>query len=244
MELTDAGKLLLEQARIILKQVEDATVGVRRRGRGETGRISVGASGSYFHPLIMRILHECKRRYPHLVIAADVEITNTALLIAWLRTGRIDACLVPLPIDDSEGLAFEPLIDEDCVIALPHGHLLGNSGAASLASLAKDKFVLFGQNVNPALYKSIFAACTRAGFRPKVDQEAAQIVSVLPMVAAGFGVSIVPRSFAEIRFAGVSYIDIEADAPRATIALVWRHDERSAAIKNAVNVARLAKIMR
>ena len=54
VELTDAGKLLLEQARIILKQVDDAAVGVRRRARGETGRIIIGSSGSYFHPLIMR----------------------------------------------------------------------------------------------------------------------------------------------------------------------------------------------
>ena len=79
VELTDAGKLLLEQARIILKQVQDAAVGVRRRGRGETGRIIVGSTGSIFHPLILRALHECKTRYPNLTIAAEVELTNTSL---------------------------------------------------------------------------------------------------------------------------------------------------------------------
>jgi DNA-binding transcriptional LysR family regulator len=244
VELTDAGKLLLEQARIILKQVEDATVGVRSRGRGETGRVIFGSSGSYFHPLIMRVLRECKRRYPHVVIAPEVEITSTSLLIAWLRTGRIDVCLLPLPIDDSKGLAIEPLIDEDCVIVLPHGHVLDNSGSASLARLAKEKFVLFHRGVNPALYHSIFAACTRAGFNPKVDQEVGQIVSVLPVVAAGFGVSIVPRSFSEIRFAGVGYLDLEGDGPRAAIGLAWRRDERSPAIRNVMKAARLAKIMR
>lgn len=242
VELTDAGKLLLEQAHIILKQVEDAAVGVRRRARGETGRIIFGASGSYFHPLIMRMLRECKRRYPHVVISAAVEVTNTSLLIAWLRTGRVDACLLPLPLDDSEGLAIEPLIDEDCVIALPRGHVLGNSESASLASLAKEKFVLFYRDFDPATYDSIFAACARAGFRPRLDQEAAQIVSVLPMVAAGFGISIVPRSFSEIRFAGVSYIDIDGDAPRSAMALAWRRDERSPAVKNAVKAARLTKL--
>ena len=91
VELTDAGKLLLEQAHIILKQVDDATVGVRRRARGETGRIIIGTGGAFFHPVIMRIFRECKARYPSLKIAPEVETTNIALLIGWLRTGRIDA---------------------------------------------------------------------------------------------------------------------------------------------------------
>jgi DNA-binding transcriptional LysR family regulator len=242
VELTDAGKLLLEQARVILKQVEDATIGVRRRGRGETGRIVVGTSGSYFHPLIVKILGECKARYPSLVIAPEVEVTNIPLLIGWLRTGRIDACLTPPPIDDSEGLTIEPLIDEDCVIALPRGHALANSGSASLASLAKETFVLCYRAFSPTMHDSILAACSRAGFSPKIGQEAAQVVTVIPLVAAGFGISIVPRSFSALHVAGVTYIDIEEDAPRSAIVLVFRRDERSAAVKNVMKVARLAML--
>jgi len=242
IELTDAGKLLLEQARSILKQVEDAAVGVRGRGRGETGRVIVGANGACFHPLVLKVLYECMTRYPSLTVAVEVEVTNTSLLIAWLRTGQIDACLISLPIDDSEGLAIEPLIDEDCVIALPHRHALANSASASLASLAKEKFVLFHRSFNPGMYDSIFATCRRAGFSPKLDQEVGQIVIVIPVVAAGFGVSIVPRSFSEIHLHGVKYVDIDGDAPLATLALAYRHDERSPAIKNTVKAARLAKL--
>jgi DNA-binding transcriptional LysR family regulator len=242
VELTDAGKLLLEQSRIILKQVEDAAIGVRRRARGETGRIIVGSSGAVFHPLVMRILHECKTRYPNLTIAVEVEVTNTSLLLAWLRTGRIDACLVSIPIDDSEGLTIEPLVDEDCVIALPRGHALGNSASVPLGSLAEEKFVLFHRDFGPAIYESIFAACEHAGFKPKLDQEVAQIISVIPLVAAGFGVSIIPRSFSEVHFAGVNYIDIEGDAPRSVLALACRRDERSPAIKNVMKAVRIAKL--
>jgi len=242
IELTDAGKLLLEQARIILKQVEDAAIGVRRRGRGETGRIIVGSSGAIFHPLVVRALYECKSRYPNLMIATDVEVTNTSLLVAWLRTGRVDLCLLSAPIADSEGLAIEPLVEEDCVIAIPQGHALANSRAAPLVSLASEKFVLFARSFSPALYNSIVTACEKAGFKPKVDQELAQIVNVIPVVAAGFGVSIVPRSFSAIRFGGISYVDIDGDGPRSALALVYRRDERSPAIKNAINAARVAKL--
>ncbi|HXX03761.1 MAG TPA: LysR family transcriptional regulator [Xanthobacteraceae bacterium] len=242
VELTDAGKLLLEQARVILKQVEDAEVGVRRRGRGETGHIIVGSSGAIFHPLIVRALYEAKTRYPNLTIATELEVTNTSMLLAWLRTGRVDLCLLSVPIDDSEGLAIEPLVDEDCVTALPSGHAFANSPSLPLESLAKEKFVLFSRAFSPALYDSIMAACERAGFKPEMGQEVPQIVNVIPVIAAGFGISIIPRSFSAIHFAGVSYIDIDGEAPRSALALVYRRDERSAAVKNAIKAARVAKL--
>ena len=242
VELTDAGKLLLEQARIILKQVEDAAVGVRRRARGETGRILVGASGYYCHPIILKVLRKCHTLYPQLAIVHELEVTNNPLLIAWLRTGRIDVCLLPLPLDASADLAFEPLVDEDCVIVLPQAHALANSATVPLARLAKETFILCGRDFSPAMFDSILAACSRVGFRPELGHQVPQAMAVIPMVAAGFGVSIVPRSFSEFRFAGVNYIDFEGNAPRSAIALACRRDERSSAIKNVMKAARLAKL--
>ncbi len=244
VELTDAGKLLLEEARIILKQVEDTKVGVRQRARGETGRVIVGSSGTYFHPLILKILRECGAQYPNLRIGPEVEVTNAALLTGWLRTGRVDACLLPLPLDDEEGLTIEPLIDEDCVIVLPRAHPLANSSSVSLATLAKERFVLFSRGFNRATYDSILTVCARAGFKPKIVQEAPQVVTAIAMVAADFGISIVPRSFSEVCLPGVTYTDIEENAPRSAVGLVFRRDERSPAIKNVINVARRAKLMR
>ena len=171
-----------------------------------------------------------------------MDVTNLPLLIAWLRAGRIDICLLPLPITDSDGVEIEPLVDEDCVFALPHRHPLANSASVSLARLAKEKFVLYPRNTNPGLHDSIIAACARASFRPQVAQEAPQVVSAIPLVAANFGVSIVPRSFTEIHLLGVTYVDIEGDGPRSAIGLACRRDERSQAIKNAMRAARLAKL--
>jgi len=242
VELTDAGKLLLEQARIILRQVEEAALGVRRRGRGETGRVIVGISEAYFHPQIVRILREGKMRYPNITIATEVAVSNTSLLLAWLRTGRIDACVLAIPIEDSEGIAIEPIVDEDCVMVLPHDHALANAASAPLASLAKEKFVLFHRTFSPATYDSIFLACSGAGFAPKLEQEVPTMLTIIPLVAAGFGVTILPRSFSNIQFGGVKYVDIEEDAPRSAIALACRRDERSPAIKNVMKAARLAKL--
>ena len=130
VELTDAGKLLLEEARVILKQVEVAENGVRRRARGETGRIVVGSAGAtYFHPTIPAIIREYGKRYPDIVLAPQA--SNTALLVARLRAGQCDIAFIRPPIEDASGLAIDPLVDEDSVIVLPVGHRLSRLASVS-----------------------------------------------------------------------------------------------------------------
>ena len=237
VELTDAGKLLLEEARIILRQVETAKSGVRRRARGETGRLVVGSAGAtYFHPLIPAIFREYGMRYPDIVLAPRA--SNTALLVARLRAGRVDIALIRPPIDDAEGLTMEPLVDEDTVAILPNGHRLTKLASVPLAALAKETFIMYPRALNPGNYDAIIAACRRAGFNPKLGQEAPQIVSVIPLVAAGFGVSVVPRSTARILSDEVCYRPIKGDAPRAKICLAHCRHGSSRAIQNFVALAR------
>jgi DNA-binding transcriptional LysR family regulator len=239
VELTNAGKLMQEEARVILREVERAKIGVRRRGRGESGRINIGASGgTYFHPLIPAIIREYGMRYPDVVLFPAA--SSTPLLVARLRAGQIDVAFLRPPISDSEGLVLEPLVDEPAVMVLPAGHRLAGMTSAPLSALAEDTFVLFPRQLNPSNYDSIITACIRAGFRPKLGQEAPQIVSTMPMVAAGLGVSIVPQSTARICSDGVVYLSIDGDVPRALISLAHRRDDRSVAVQNFVAVARRA----
>jgi DNA-binding transcriptional LysR family regulator len=149
--------------------------------------------------------------------------------------------LIRPPIGDSEDISFEPLVDERCVIAVPAGHALSHAGSAPLTALSKETFVLYPRELNPGGYDAIIAACQRAGFSPVLGQEAPQIVSVLPLVGAGLGVSLVPGSTSHILPDMVSYIQIEGDAPRAEICLVYRRDDRSAIVKNFVAVARAVR---
>jgi DNA-binding transcriptional LysR family regulator len=237
VELTNAGKLMLEEARVILRHVEQAKTGVRRRGRGETGRINIGSSGgTYFHPLVPTIIREYRTHYPEVVISPAA--SSTPLLVARLQAGKIDVAILRPPLSDSAGLALEQLVDEPFVIVVPGGHPLSERTSAPLNALAEEPLVLFPRELNPGNYDSIIAACIRSGFRPKLGQEAPQVVSIMPMVAAGLGFSIVPQSLARICRDGVAHLSIEGDAPRALISLAHRRDDRSPAVQNLVAVAR------
>jgi len=237
VKLTETGALLLDEARRILDQVERTKTGVQSRARGETGHIHLGFAGAtYVHRLVPGIIRAYRERYPGVVLSP--EQSNTARLIAALQSGEIDVAFVRPPVIDGEGLALDPLIDEPMMIVLPEWHPHAGDRSMSLAALAPETLILFPRTIGPGLHDAIIASCQRAGFSPKLGQEAPQISTTVHMVAAGFGVSIVPQSIARIRLEGVVYIRIEGEAPRAPISLAYRRDDRSPIVRNFVASAR------
>jgi DNA-binding transcriptional LysR family regulator len=127
------------------------------------------------------------------------------------------------------------------MIVLPEWHPHAGDPSMPLAALAPDTLILFPRTIGPGrLHDAIIASCQRAGFSPKLGQEASQTVSIVHMVAAGFGVSIVPRSLEQIRVEGAVYLGIEGEAPRAPVSLAYRRDDRSAIVRNFVALARRA----
>ncbi len=169
VELTNAGKLMLEEARLILKEVETAKAGVQRRARGESGRIVIGFSGgTYFHPLIPAIIREYRTDYPDVILFPQV--SGTAFLTVQLLAGQIDIAFVRLPIDDGDGLVIEPLVEEPTVMVVPAGHPLGRRTSASLRAFAQDSFVLYPRTINPRVYdfdhRRIQTGGVHSGARP------------------------------------------------------------------------------
>jgi DNA-binding transcriptional LysR family regulator len=130
------------------------------------------------------------------------------------------------------------LVQEPMRIVLPSKHPQARERSVSLATLAHETFILFPREIGPGLHDSIIASCQRAGFSPILGQEAPQVSSIVHLVAAGFGVSIVPHSIEQIRADGIVYVPIKGEAPRAPISLAVRKDNRSAVIRNFVALAR------
>ena len=237
VELTETGVLLLDEARGILDQVERIKAAVQSRARGETGCIHLGFAGATcFQPLVPRIIRTYRERYPGVLVSPEGR--NTPLLVAGLRSGEIDVAFVRPPLSDGEGLAVEPLVEEPMVIVLPEWHPRAGDRSMPLAALAEETLILFPRTIGPGLYDAIIESCQRAGFSSKLGQEAPQISAMVHMVAAGFGVSIVPQSITQIHVKGVAYLRIEGEAPRAPISLAYRRDDRSTVVRNFVASAR------
>lgn len=226
VELTPAGKLFQGAALDILARLEDAAAEARRHQAGNSGRLRLGFAGAtYFHPAIPIIMRAYRTAHPDVVLSP--EQSNTPALLAGLRDGRLDVAFIRPPAEEGDLVTLRPCLDEDMVIALPADHALGDEDPLPLAAIAGEELILFPRDIGPGLYDNVLSACHRAGFSPRLGQEASQIASIIPLVAAGFGVAVVPRSVGSIRGEGTIYRTIAGAAPHAPIALAFRNDDRS-----------------
>jgi DNA-binding transcriptional LysR family regulator len=242
VELTEAGRALLEDARAILAQIEHAFATTRRTARGEQGRIAVGfTSSAPFHPFVPRVIRAFRDSFP--LIGLTLEESGTTELIADLRQERVDAAFSRTPVTDPLGLTVNPLLEEAMLVALPSAHrLAGGDGAdgpaLSLAALAAETFIVYRRRSGPGLYDAIFAACHATGFSPLVGQEAPRIVSTLNLVAAGLGIAIVPASLQRMQMDGVVYRRLAGTQPRAPLLLATRRGDTSAVIRHFLDLVK------
>jgi DNA-binding transcriptional LysR family regulator len=240
VELTQAGEALLAEARGILDRVEHAAAAARRAGRGEAGRIGLGfTSSASFHPFVPRIIREFREASP--LVALSLEEAGTGELVDGLRAERIDAAFVRSPIGAAAELAVHSVLKEEMVAALPAGHPLAGAARTRLplAALEPETFILYRRPLGPGLYDAIIAACQRAGYSPRIGQEAPRMLATLSLVAAGLGVTLIPASMQRMGIEGVAYRPLARNAGLiAPLNLACRRDESAPAVRRFIAAVR------
>jgi DNA-binding transcriptional LysR family regulator len=226
--LTPAGQAFLIEVNQIFQQLDRAIDIGGKTSRGELGQISIGFVGSATYNILPVMLQQFRDRYPHVQIKLH-ELTTDRQLI-WLREGRIDIGLIRPPIVEPD-LVSEVIFQESVVVALSTSHHLAIAESIDLAALATESFILFPRELAPGLYDPIIAICQAAGFSPQVVQECIQMQTIVSLVSANMGVSILPESIQEAQRQGVVYKPIRSSnmsvGKLATIAIVWRLNDTS-----------------
>lgn len=226
VRLTDAGEVFLEEALKVLKQAESATHAAQRAQRGEIGRLSVGFVGSAAYELLPRALRLYRTRFPGVELSLH-QLTTTEQVHA-LHSREIDAGFLRPPVHDPT-LSLEAVLREPLVAALPQTHRLADRKTIRLTELANEDFILYPRHLGPGTHDQIVSLCQRAGFSPRIGQEAVEMQTIVGLVAAGLGVSLVPASVEGLRSKDVVYKRMEDHTPDWEIAVVWRKQEDSSA---------------
>ncbi|PDS80641.1 LysR family transcriptional regulator [Rhizobium sp. L43] len=234
-ELTAAGAAFLGEAKAAVAAAEKAKLAAQSANRGETGRLSLGfTASSAFNPVVSTTIRRFRARWPE--VQLSLTEMNTLALMQKLERGELDATFMRPSLDDPAGIRLRRLPDEPMVIALPASHPLARHSKLPLAALADEPFILFPRLVGLSLYDDVVLACRKAGFELTVAQEAPQISSVVNLVAADLGVSIVPASISQIKLEGVAYRPIEGPPAVARLALAMLKTHRSPVTENLMSL--------
>lgn len=216
VQLTEPGRSFLPRARAILRDLEAARSDVIERKASVSGPISVGVIPTIAPYFLPPILTTFSRRYPETHVTVTEEITPS--LLERLRAGTMDLAIAALPLqarrDEFQSI---PLMVEKLYAVLPKQHPLAKRRQISLHELQDNPFVLLRDG--HCFRETAFAACKRARLNPKVVFESGQFSSILSMVGAGLGVSIVPAMAMEKR-SGCQYVPLVDERAERTIGVV------------------------
>jgi DNA-binding transcriptional LysR family regulator len=189
VQLTDAGRMFVQEARVILAHASHATNLASRVNQGEVGQLTIGVAGPADAPIYVQILRAFATKHPKVrIVLRNVSSLDQTQAIS---EGRLDVGFVVLPIDDA-GLATETVMRQPIMIALPPGHALAKRSRVPLQALSEEPQIMFARSNAPRFFDAVLAACREAGFGMNIAHEVDNLYTACALVAAGLGVCLVP----------------------------------------------------
>jgi DNA-binding transcriptional LysR family regulator len=222
--LTEAGRLFLADARRMLALSEQAKETARRAHLGEAGELRVGFTFSTpFTPLFAKVVRRYRQQYPGVLLTFQEMATLPQLAKIEAReldVGFVRPASMPLP----STVAVTMLRRDPLRLVLPADGPLARKKSIAVKDLADQAFVVFPKEAGTGIYHQIFDMCRAAGFSPTIAMEAGEPSTIIGLVAAGCGISVLPSSFEGIHMEGVAYRPL-VDAAATTSMLRARHAE-------------------
>lgn len=237
VRLTPSGEALLEPAKAIHVQVNGARRIARSAQQGEIGSVKIGFAGTTGYSIISILAREVSRKQPG--ISLELQPQNySGQAVSMLRDGLIDLAVVsaPAPV----GISTLLVRNETLMVAVPSDHRLADQDRISIQDLRDQRFIAYPASHGSRVRDAMLSLCTAAGFVPHIAQEAPDPYSLLALVGADVGVSIVVGSSRHIRVEGVTYLPLIEASIVLPIALAWRDSNPSLALRTVIELARAA----
>lgn len=239
LTLTKAGALFLKETRNILSNTQRATQFVQAFSRGESGTlvIAIGPTAGILGILPSDVLQQCHKRYPSMEIIIKQMAPNEQM--AALLENRVDIGFIGLRQTELEDvLCFEGILEIEILLVLPEEHPLLNHKRISLGKCVDQPFVFFERSAAPSAHDMFLNLCKTAGFTPNIVQRADQPQNLLQLVAAGFGISLVPDFFQNYPMRGVVFRPLAGKTRKYFFSIAWRQDNQSHLLKVFLEILR------
>jgi DNA-binding transcriptional LysR family regulator len=238
VRLTEAGKLFLEDARQILAQSERAVVTARRAQRGEAGELRVGFTFSTpFTPLFAKVIKRYRQLYPH--VSLTLHEMATLHQLEAVETQKLDLGFVrPPEVAIPDAIELTRLREDPLMLILPSDSPLARKRKVRIKDLEGLPFVMYPKEAGTGIYYQIFRLCRAAGFVPQIGMEAGEASAIIGLVAAGIGVSVLPKTFDSIHMEGAVYRQLDDPAAATSLLLAQRREGKSPLVDAFVRLAR------
>jgi DNA-binding transcriptional LysR family regulator len=225
VELTSAGRSLLNDARRLLAEASAAVTRARQCVTGVRATLRVGISEAFDEtPLMRRALPAFRREFPE--VKLELHELFSVLQIEALRKHDLDAGIMFHARPDRL-LTIVPLEELEIRVAVPADHPLAKKTSIHLKELANERFIMFPRRWWPVLYDRQLELCRQAGFEMQISEETGRMDTALRRVAAGAGILLTLGHVAQRKIPGVVCLKLRDWPLTYQSHLVWRRDDPS-----------------
>jgi LysR family transcriptional regulator, transcription activator of glutamate synthase operon len=223
VRLTEEGGQLLPYARSVLKEMEAARRMMEHVRTRKNARLRVGVTPTVATHLLPRVLAALRQDHPHIDVI--LRESGNATLLSMIERGLVDLGIIVVAAEHPT-IVIEPLFTEPLLLAVAeHSALAAKAHGAPISlALAKDeRFILYRASYH--LRAATIEGCRRAQFAPQVALEGGEMETVLRMVEAGLGVSLVPRLAFQSARPGVAALAVSDPPLQRTLGIARRHED-------------------
>lgn len=237
--LTEAGKRFLEESRKVVAAADRAVDIAQRTARGEIGSLTIGfliwGTGTFFPGIIRGF----RKLHPGVHLSV-MEMLSRAQPEALLN-GSIDIGFMrPLEPPYDSQLRSELLYTDPVVAVLPADHRLAG-GPLRLHDLADERFVICDRDIAPTFFDKVTSLCAQVGFSPKIVQTSNLVSSVLTLVEAGEGITLLPSGLQHSRFSDLSFCPLIDPGGGIDLVMAWSPNREGEIQKSFLDFMRSKK---
>jgi DNA-binding transcriptional LysR family regulator len=213
---TEAGRVLLRHAEVVLAELESARHGLDTLGTRAAGRIRVGAYSTAMAALVPRAIGAFARTRPGTTVSLR-EGQSPGLLSAVAR-GRVDLAVVTPPAQPSTAVHLIRLPDDPLFVAVPREHPLAGRASVAASELEPERWIAATAEPDSTL----LGAWTGSSWQPEVALVARDWMAKLGLVAAGLGITVVPGLAVAVLPPGLAVVRIDDPAATRAVAIARR----------------------
>lgn len=230
LQLTEAGRFLLEQSLQLTQRLEETLEDTRRIGRNEKRWFGIGFVPSVLYGVLPELIRELRGN------DSDVEVGLTEMItvqqLEALKSGRIDLGFGRLAFNDpavtQQVVTAEPLVAAFPATAAVPEHAL------TIDALARHALILYPARPRPSYADHVLSLFRAQGLQPRVVQEANELQTALGLVAAGLGITLVPAAVQRLHRDDVRYVPINAPGFVSPVIMSFRAGDASPYLARAV----------
>ncbi|WP_160720609.1 LysR family transcriptional regulator [Bacillus sp. USDA818B3_A] len=221
VQLTNAGTQLLKDAKSVIASYEEAISNARLAGNGLSGNLKIGYLGleKIFLP---KLISQFTKKYPDVNIELIQYTRDT--LNSSLKIGEIDiGFTLSLSIEKFPEIISKKIANIPFNVVLHSEHPLADFKKLSFSSIASEPIIVMNHEISPDGFQHISELFKKQGLSPNIVREGSHFETVLLMIEAGIGISILPKAISNPP-STLRFIELEEKIDEIDFIIAWNRN--------------------